>query len=115
MIIVTLVLKDTPHALQMHFDAYADADKILTAYNNLRASVQPENTTFKIDDNYGSKCAVDLHSIRGMFITDLAQENKAREVIELESHRKDLRIRNKLTAEQTSSIVQPKQLFGNKQ
>lgn len=103
MFLVTVILKSTPHVLQFHFDKYADGEKMLNRY----AEADP---LLSIDDNYGSKSLIDIQEIAGVFLTDLSREMAAHEAVEVEKHRKDIRVNKRMQAEQQSGIVAPRMM-----
>lgn len=99
--LITVILKSSPHVLQFHFDKYADADSVINHYN--------ESAGFlSVDDDYGSKGMVDIREIAGILLTDLSREMSAHEAVEIEKHRKDIRVGKKMQSEQNSGLAIPR-------
>lgn len=98
--LITIILKSSPHVLQFHFDKYADAEKAMRG-----SSLEGY---FTYSDDYGSKAVVSSDEIAGIFLTDLSREMSAHEAVEIEKHRKDIRVGKKMQAEQNSGLAIPR-------
>lgn len=103
--LITVLLKVSPHVVQFHFDKYADAEKVLNKYGAL---FNEATSLLSIDDDYGSKAIINSHDIAGMFLTDLEREMKAHADVEIEKHRKDIRVGKKMQSEQNSGLALPR-------
>lgn len=102
--LVTIILKSSPHVLQFHFDKYSDAERAMNRTNDDRA---------EISDDYGSKASIIMSEVAGVFLTDLRREMEASEIVELEKHRKDIRIGKKMQSEQNAGLAMPRHLMGS--
>lgn len=98
--IVTILLKNNPQILQFHYDKYIDAVKAVKLSS-------PCSDILHIEDDYGSQANIDSSVVAAVSVTDLSREFSAQEIVECEKLRKDMRVNNRMNAEQRQSIVTP--------
>jgi hypothetical protein len=104
MITLTIILTHSPHPLQFHFDKYADGEKAL----GLCGGDRPHSAV-RIHDDYNCLADIRPEAIAAAILTDVEQEMKAYEQVELEKIRKDVRLNKKANAEVGSGLQIPGQ------
>lgn len=107
--LITIILKSSPHVLQFHFDKYADAEICMREIVLKANKLDIDGVILR--DDYGSMAAIVKDEIAGIFITDLIREMSAHEAVEVEKHRKDIRVGKKMQAEQNSGLAIPRGLM----
>ena len=98
---LTIILTHSPHPLQFHFDKYADGEKALRLCST--DTIGP----VLIHDDYNCQAAIDSDAIAATILTDVEQEMKAHEQLEIEKIRKDIRLNKKANAEASSGLAIP--------
>jgi hypothetical protein len=96
--IVTVIIKNSPHLLQFHFDHFAQADKAMR---------QSSTGATTMEDDYGSKCNLNPEDVSAIFITDLDKEFEASEKVELAKVARDNRIRKKVAQDPAMRLAMP--------
>jgi hypothetical protein len=95
MFLLTVILKQSPHCLQFHFDTLAAAESAPT--------VQGELTI--IDDDYGQSAEITTDQIASSSINDLEKTMAAQEIIDIEKFRKDMRVAKRQQQEQSGLLT----------
>ena len=102
MILLTVLLKHSPHVIQLHFNSHKDAEKRLNVFNSA-----PTGDLTPLDDDYGCFALIERHEVAGVFLTDLEREMAAHHDVDVCKHKKDMKVAKTMQHDPATRLLTP--------